>query len=500
VKASRCCVIALGIVLFTTLFAPAQRANAGLGGQYGKRIVSGTGWLSGQGVDVCGNDKSAGTSTDCDNMPGFVYGGLRWQCVELAQRLYNKLGWHSGIFSNVGSAYQIYDLASQLGMQQKPNNGGYKPVPGDMIIHDAHADNKGFGHVSVVDYTEGGVVHVVEQNASSTGRADYAWSASGLSRAGFAPIRGIVHDPDNTLVNPPPPVDPATRNPFGAVNSVRAVPGGVHVVYWAIDPDVGTGAIWTDVYINGVKKAQIMANQYRADVQAAFPQYGGHHGVDTTLATSGYGKFEICVYGINGGPGTTNPLISPCSTIFHAYPPGYGHRLGQPYQEAFPAAYNSVGGQAVMGHGQNPVHDWGPGCTQDFNWGSAGKGAIMQRACMGAAYAVTGAFWNWRQGAWGGSAADVGGYPYTYGHRYGDGWTQDFDGGKLGVNMLMIGDRVGRVHLVFGAIRHEYVRQNGANGIFKYPVTNEYAYNGGSRQDFEGGSLAWHKDRGVYRP
>ncbi|MDQ3815952.1 MAG: CHAP domain-containing protein, partial [Armatimonadota bacterium] len=162
-------------------------------------LVSGNQWLNGQGVDAYDN------GTNIDNVWGrnYVNGidvGLKWQCVELAQRLYTIKGWHSGKFPGVASAYQIYDVAPNMGMERHDNNGsGYVPVPGDMVVY---AKASTAGHVSVVDRVDDNSVYVVEQNWPYSGDR-FTHSRSGpnssilSSRSGYT-VRGIVHDPDNS--------------------------------------------------------------------------------------------------------------------------------------------------------------------------------------------------------------------------------------------------------------------------------------------------------------
>ena len=123
-----------------------------------------------------------------------------WQCVELAQRLYNKMGWHSGLFG-VSYAYQIYDEAPAMGMSRQPNGSISSIRPGDLVIHGSNEPySEGAGHVTVVDYVEGSTVHVVEQNtADNDPTGEYTLSGGTLSRPGSGTIRGVVHDPANNF-------------------------------------------------------------------------------------------------------------------------------------------------------------------------------------------------------------------------------------------------------------------------------------------------------------
>jgi len=103
---------------------------------------------------------------------------------------------------------------------------------------------------------------------------------------------------------------PAT-NPFGALDTATQSPGSVHVTGWAIDPDT-SGSIVTHVYVDGVPIIPTAANLSRPDVGAALPGYGAAHGFDASVPTNAASHHQICVYGINVGPGT-NALVG-CRT------------------------------------------------------------------------------------------------------------------------------------------------------------------------------------------
>ncbi|MGW4845095.1 LGFP repeat-containing protein [Nocardia brasiliensis] len=46
-------------------------------------------------------------------------------------------------------------------------------------------------------------------------------------------------------------------------------------------------------------------------------------------------------------------------------------------------------------------------------------------------------------------------------------------------------------HVVWGAIRTTWEARAGANGGYGYPTSDEYDYQGGKAQDFEGGRITW---------
>jgi len=175
-------------------------------------------FLDGQGVDVISNDFSTTVSrgesyVTVDNVP--IYVGEKWQCVELAQRLYTTRGWHKGSFP-VKSAKEIFAAAPALNFEAHPNNGDYAPVPGDLVVHDGGTGDPD-GHVAVVDHvfpSNGGDFRVAEQNITDStngqqsGTARYHVDSKGIiSRDPSNPagslgtILGIVHAPLNLRVS-----------------------------------------------------------------------------------------------------------------------------------------------------------------------------------------------------------------------------------------------------------------------------------------------------------
>ncbi|MFA6576803.1 MAG: CHAP domain-containing protein, partial [Nocardioides sp.] len=96
-------------------------------------------------------------------------------------------------------------------------------------------------------------------------------------------------------------IDP---NPYGHLDSVVPLPGGVAVAGWAIDPDTGGP---TDVHSYGGSGegnpsinpgVATTADLSRSDVAAVYPAYGELHGFNTGLALPA-GQHTVCAYGIN---------------------------------------------------------------------------------------------------------------------------------------------------------------------------------------------------------
>ncbi|WP_245746387.1 LGFP repeat-containing protein [Nocardia altamirensis] len=68
----------------------------------------------------------------------------------------------------------------------------------------------------------------------------------------------------------------------------------------------------------------------------------------------------------------------------------------------------------------------------------------------------------------------------------GNGAGQHFQGGSIYWSSGT-GARV-----VVGAIRETWAGQNWENGRYGYPISDEYDYNGGRAQDFQGGRIEWY--------
>jgi hypothetical protein len=103
--------------------------------------------------------------------------------------------------------------------------------------------------------------------------------------------------------------DPA-GTPVGHFDNAVAVPGGIHLWGWAIDPDTTT-PIYVWVTLDGTAR-HLYANAPRPDVAAAYPSSGPNHGFVGTL-TAPAGTHTVCATASNIGPGTHQPLG--CRTI-----------------------------------------------------------------------------------------------------------------------------------------------------------------------------------------
>ena len=103
--------------------------------------------------------------------------------------------------------------------------------------------------------------------------------------------------------------DPA-GTPFGHFDNAVAVPGGIQVWGWAIDPDT-TGSINVRVTVDGVN-SYVIASQARADIGKAYPSYGENHGFATTIPAAA-GSHQVCVTAVNVGAGSSKSFG--CRTV-----------------------------------------------------------------------------------------------------------------------------------------------------------------------------------------
>jgi hypothetical protein len=103
-------------------------------------------------------------------------------------------------------------------------------------------------------------------------------------------------------------VDPAAWNPFGSLDSVTVSGNVVTASGWVVEPDKWQLPADVHVYVDGVWRAGRSASLERSDVGRAFPEAGSAHGFSVPVTVTP-GPHQVCVYAINVGNGTTNPLI-----------------------------------------------------------------------------------------------------------------------------------------------------------------------------------------------
>lgn len=106
----------------------------------------------------------------------------------------------------------------------------------------------------------------------------------------------------------------SNESPWGAVDEITRVTGGIRVRGWALDPDLRLGPTEVHVYIDVTGHNLGLVSQSRTDVAGVYPYWGGSHGFNTVLPV-GAGPNKVCVYAINAsGTGGSNQLIR-CQTV-----------------------------------------------------------------------------------------------------------------------------------------------------------------------------------------
>lgn len=116
----------------------------------------------------------------------------------------------------------------------------------------------------------------------------------------------------------------ATCNePWGVLDQAPSPgPGLINVVGWALDSNAGQAPLRIHAYIGSTFLGELTANTQRADVGAAFPGYGNHHGYNGVVNVPGGGTHTICTWAINVGPGGNRQLG--CAAVTVADPNPFG--------------------------------------------------------------------------------------------------------------------------------------------------------------------------------
>ncbi|MGN6258552.1 MAG: DUF1906 domain-containing protein [Solirubrobacterales bacterium] len=133
---------------------------------------------------------------------------------------------------------------------------------------------------------------------------------------------GVTINIDNDYVDgatvgeatlPPAPGD----NPIGSLDLAKSpAPGQVRVRGWAFDPNAPTETLAIRLVIGGregepgVATYELgpVASLPRNDVRLQYPEAGGRHGFDLSLATAKLGRQRVCTYALDIEPGEDSLL------------------------------------------------------------------------------------------------------------------------------------------------------------------------------------------------
>jgi hypothetical protein len=94
--------------------------------------------------------------------------------------------------------------------------------------------------------------------------------------------------------------------PYGGLDFARRSPNAIQVHGWTLDPDT-VNPIQVHVYIDGVGRAVITANQNRPDIGRIYPSHGNNHGYDTSIPVT-QAPHLVCAYAISVGNGGNRQL------------------------------------------------------------------------------------------------------------------------------------------------------------------------------------------------
>lgn len=115
------------------------------------------------------------------------------------------------------------------------------------------------------------------------------------------------------------------KSPFGYVDSMRIVPGGVQVAGWDIDPSAEAMPVRTYGTVDHANGVVVTAGNNRPDVARIYKHGGATHGF-TFVIPAKEGKHVICVGAFNVGAGARHTLK--CTTLNLDYGPfGYVDRV-----------------------------------------------------------------------------------------------------------------------------------------------------------------------------
>jgi hypothetical protein len=196
---------------------------------------------------------------------------------------------------------------------------GVVAVPGGVSVSGWTLDPERYDSLDVHIYVDGvGQRFVANAQRPDVARAYPAWGAEHGFSVTLKPGSGthsvcvyaINVGKGGTTTLGCQSVSVMAGNPIGSFDAATAVPGGIDVSGWAIDPDT-KNAIPVHVYVDSAGTA-LTANLSRSDIGRAFPAYGPAHGFSRVLKASA-GAHQVCAYAINEGAGAT--VLMGCKTV-----------------------------------------------------------------------------------------------------------------------------------------------------------------------------------------
>lgn len=183
------------LIILSTLglsVIPSQNAYA----IFGEQILAGSGWLSGYGVPIYSNSYPEYISNDYHYINNqhnqSTQTGMKWQCVELVNRLYMSKGWIDERWT--GNGNEMYAKApSHLTKTPQGSITLNNIRPGDVIGLNSTPDNI-YGHVVIVDSINESIITVISQNANTYTTTTLNSNGSMNSILGYS-VQGVIHAP-----------------------------------------------------------------------------------------------------------------------------------------------------------------------------------------------------------------------------------------------------------------------------------------------------------------
>jgi hypothetical protein len=102
-------------------------------------------------------------------------------------------------------------------------------------------------------------------------------------------------------------------SPTGTLDVVAPAFERATVRGWVLDLDVPLQPVTVHAYVDGKYRSAHVADRSRPDIAKAYPPAGDAHGYDFVLDLS-RGTHQVCVYAINAGSGSGNPLLG-CRSV-----------------------------------------------------------------------------------------------------------------------------------------------------------------------------------------
>jgi hypothetical protein len=279
-------------------------------------FLSGSSWLSGNGVNVCNNGGNAnndygascvavsGAAGGSGCPSGTVYAAEEWQCVELVNRLYLTRGWINSTWWGNGNTL-INNVPKGLIAE---NNGSISYVnPGDVIT----LDDGGYGHAAIINSVDSnGTIHIINQNTTQSNLNSSAYIDSGSlsgknahyhmnAWSGYT-VQAIIHAP-------------AQNGGGGNSTTPKVTP-----VQYNTEMDVfkrgGDNAIWGDTIqagsnswggwhsLGGGLASNPSADQYGTEMDVFATNSAGQLWQKTYQPSSGWGGWTLRASNMAGDP------------------------------------------------------------------------------------------------------------------------------------------------------------------------------------------------------